>query len=95
MSLTRREVENVAHLARLEITSEEIPDLADKLSRIIEFVDQLGTADTRDVRPMAHPLNMAQRLRPDEVTEADRRARFQQDAPQVEGGFYVVPRVIE
>ncbi|MBA3564383.1 MAG: Asp-tRNA(Asn)/Glu-tRNA(Gln) amidotransferase subunit GatC [Gammaproteobacteria bacterium] len=95
MSLTRSEVENIAHLARLEITPEEIPPLAEKLSRIIEFVDQLRNADTKDVRPMAHPLNMTQRLRADAVTETDQRARFQQDAPRVEDGFYVVPRVME
>jgi len=95
LSLTHSEVERIAHLARIAIASEEIPALADKLSRIIEFVDQLKGADTSQVQPMAHPLNMTQRLRPDVVTETDQRERFQQDAPRVEGGFYVVPRVLQ
>ncbi|CAN5222971.1 Asp-tRNA(Asn)/Glu-tRNA(Gln) amidotransferase subunit GatC [soil metagenome] len=95
MSLTRREVESIAQLARLDITPEEIPALEDKLSRIIEFVDQLRDVDTTDVLPMAHPLNMTQRLRPDVVTESDRRERLQQDAPRVEDGYYVVPKVME
>ena len=95
LSLTHSEVERIAHLARIAIASEEIPTLADKLSRIIEFVDQLKGADTSRVQPMAHPLNMTQRLRPDVVTETDQRERFQQDAPRVEAGFYVVPRVLQ
>jgi aspartyl-tRNA(Asn)/glutamyl-tRNA(Gln) amidotransferase subunit C len=66
-----------------------------KLSRILEFVDQLRQADTAGVEPMAHPLAMAQRLRPDEVTETDQRDRVQRNAPFAEHGLYLVPRVIE
>ena len=95
LSLSRSEVERIAQLARIAIAPEEVPGLADKLSRIIEFVDQLKAADTGDVLPMAHPLNMKQRLRPDLVTEPDQRERFQQDALHVEAGFYVVPRVLQ
>ena len=65
------------------------------LSRIIDFVNQLNEADTTDVAPMAHPLNMAQRLRDDAVTESDQRLRYQTNAPRVEAGFYLVPKVIE
>ncbi|MHB8744401.1 MAG: Asp-tRNA(Asn)/Glu-tRNA(Gln) amidotransferase subunit GatC, partial [Sulfuricaulis sp.] len=51
--------------------------------------------DTQGVTPMAHPMDAAQRLRPDAVTETDQRERFQAIAPQVEAGLYLVPRVIE
>lgn len=95
MSLTKREVENVAHLARLEITGAEIERVVDNLSSIIDFVDQLQAAETDEVLPMAHPLDMNQRLRTDEVTEDDRRQRFQGNAPAVEAGLYLVPKVIE
>lgn len=95
MSLTKREVENVAHLARLEITEGEIERVVENLSSIIDFVDQLRGADTGDVLPMAHPLDMSQRLRTDEVSESDQRKRFQANTPAVEAGLYLVPKVIE
>ncbi len=95
MALTRKEVENIAYLARLEITDEEIAGFVDNLSRIIDFVDQLEAAPTDDVEPMAHPLHMTQPLRPDEVTEPDLRDRYQQNAAATEAGLYLVPRVIE
>ena len=82
-------------LARLHVADDEIPDTVDKLSRIVEFVDQLSHAPTDGVTPMAHPLNAAQRLRPDSVTEPNEREHIQQNAPAVEGGLYLVPRVIE
>ncbi|NGP54153.1 Asp-tRNA(Asn)/Glu-tRNA(Gln) amidotransferase subunit GatC [Thioalkalivibrio sp. XN8] len=95
MKLTRDEVESIAHLARLGISGDEIPPLADNLSRIIDFVQQLERADTEGVTPMAHPLNMTQPLREDRVTEPDQRDLYQQNATAVEAGLYLVPRVIE
>ena len=72
-----------------------VDDVVDKLSRIVEFVDQLKAAPTTDVVPMAHPLDQSQRLRADEVTEANERERIQANAPAVEDGLYLVPKVIE
>ena len=96
MTLTRRDVENIAHLARLRITEAELPVYVSSLSRIIEFVEQLGSAETGDIEPMAHPLeDQVQRLRRDEPTESDRRERYQRNAPAVEAGLYLVPKVIE
>lgn len=95
MKLSRHEVESIAHLARLEISADEIPVYVDNLSRIIDFVQQLERADTEGVAPMAHPLNMTQPLRKDEVTETDQHALYQQNAGAVESGLYLVPRVIE
>ena len=95
MALTRSEVENIAHLARLAIRPEEIPVYVNNLSRILDFVHKLEAADTRGVQPMAHPLAVGQRLRPDEITEHDERARYQGNAPLVEAGLYLVPKVIE
>jgi aspartyl-tRNA(Asn)/glutamyl-tRNA(Gln) amidotransferase subunit C len=96
MSLTRAQVEGIAHLARLEIADEQMPVYVGSLSRIIDFVEQLAAADTAGVEPMAHPLaDQVQRLRPDEVTEADRHEKFQRNAPSVAAGLYLVPKVIE
>jgi aspartyl-tRNA(Asn)/glutamyl-tRNA(Gln) amidotransferase subunit C len=95
MALDSSEVEKIAHLARLAIRSEDIPEYASNLSNILELVEQMNAVDTSDVTPMAHPLDMPQRLRDDEVTEHDQRELFQAIAPQVDTGLYLVPKVIE
>jgi aspartyl-tRNA(Asn)/glutamyl-tRNA(Gln) amidotransferase subunit C len=96
MSLTRQDVEKIAHLARLSITDEDMPVYVTSLSSIVDFVAELARADTGDVMPMAHPLDgQHQRLRADEVTESDHHEKYQRNAPSVAAGLYVVPRVIE
>ena len=96
MALTREQVENIAHLARLELESGEIPQFQQSLSRIVDFIGELERADTAGVAPMAHPLpGLAQRLRPDAVTGRDEHELYQRNAPQVAAGLYLVPKVIE
>ena len=96
MSLTRQDVEKIAHLARLSITEQEMPAYVTSLSSIVDFVDELSRVDTGSVEPMAHPLaGQSQRLRADVVSESDHRDVYQANAPSVQVGLYVVPRVIE
>lgn len=95
MALSKRDVEYIAHLARLEVSDDEIADYVDKLSNIIDLVAELGKMDTNGVVPMAHPLDMGQRLRPDAVTENNQRDLFQANSAAVADGYYRVPRVIE
>ncbi len=96
MSLTRKDVENIAHLARLAITEAEMPAYVSNLSKIMSFVEQLNAADTAAIEPMAHPLkDQVQRLRPDEVIDEDRHEKYQRNAARVEAGLYLVPKVIE
>ena len=95
MSLDKDQVRHIATLARLNLTDDEYAESVTKLSKIVDFVDQLSQADTEGVAPMAHPLDAVQRLRPDAVTETDDRDRFQENAPSVRGGLYLVPKVIE
>lgn len=95
MSLTADQIRQVAHLARLEIKPEQTGHYARQLTDILAMVDQLAQVDTAHVPPMAHPLDMQQRLRPDAVTEPNQREQFQAIAPAVENGLYLVPKVIE
>lgn len=95
MSLNRTDVEKIAHLARLAVSDAEADGYTKDLSGILELVEQMNSVDTDGVTPMAHPLHMAQRLRPDEVREADQRELFQSIAPATEAGLYLVPKVIE
>lgn len=95
MSLTPDQVAAIAHLARLRVDEADIEAFAGSLSGILDFVARLEATDTADVTPMAHPLDMAQRLRADEVTETVDRDRYQQNAAATDGGLYLVPKVIE
>ena len=95
MSLSRTDVERIAHLARLEVTDQEAQVFADSLSQILGLIEQMNAVDTTGVAPMAHPRDVALRLREDSVTEADERSKFQQIAPAAEAGLYLVPKVID
>jgi aspartyl-tRNA(Asn)/glutamyl-tRNA(Gln) amidotransferase subunit C len=88
MSLTRQDVEKIAHLARLSITEQEMPVYVTSLSSIVDFVDELSRADVGGVEPMAHPLDgQRQRFRPDAATETDQHEKYQRNAPSVQAGL--------
>lgn len=95
MPLQTDDIHKLGQLARLRIEPDAVDDLLDKLTSILAFVDQLQAADTENVLPMAHPLDQSQRLRPDQATESDRHALYQQNAAAVADGLYLVPKVIE
>jgi aspartyl-tRNA(Asn)/glutamyl-tRNA(Gln) amidotransferase subunit C len=95
MSLSDKEVRDVAHLARLAVNDDDVPRYASELSKILDLVGELEAAPTDAVAPMAHPLDISQRLRTDEVAETNQREAFQALAPATEAGMYLVPRVIE
>jgi len=96
MTLERKHIETIAHLARLELKESEVAVYQESLSRILDFVGELNRANTQGVTPMAHPLpGLSQRLRADEPAESDRHELYQSNAPQVEAGLYLVPKVLE
>lgn len=95
VTLSLENLRSLCILSRLEIASEEMEGVADKLSEIVALVDALQAVDTAGVEPMAHPLDRAQHLREDRVTESDRHLRYQRNAQRVEQDLYLVPRVIE
>lgn len=94
-SITPDEIENIATLARIRIADEQVAEVTGRIGEILAMVDTLQAADTADIEPMANPLDATQVLRPDEVTEGNRREAFQAIAPAVENGLYLVPKVIE
>lgn len=95
MSLTADDVRNIAYLARIQIEPADSENYAKDLSSILDFVAQMNAVATDHVQPLAHPLDLPQRLRPDLVTEENQRELFQAIAPAVEAGLYLVPKVIE
>lgn len=95
MSITHEHVKRVAQLAQLEISADENETIRAQLDDILGLIEQLQAVDTHGVEPMAHVLDLGQRLRPDIVTESNRREDFLAIAPQTEAGLFIVPKVIE
>ena len=95
MHIDADRVRRIADLARIALADGEAEARIEDLEAILTMVDRMQALPTDGVEPLSHPLDDAQRLRPDVVTEADRREAYQAGAPQVEDGYFVVPRVIE
>ena len=95
MSLSLDQVQRLALLARIAVGPGEADAVLAQLNRVLELVEQMQRVDTRGVEPMAHALDLRQRVREDSVTERDQHALFQSGAPAVERGLYLVPKVIE
>lgn len=94
MTLSAKNLENISKLAYLNEDSEHSAKLTQEVSAIMDFVDQLKTIDTSQIAPLFHPLALNQRLRPDEVTEAECLAELEAMAPLFEDNLYLVPKVI-
>jgi aspartyl-tRNA(Asn)/glutamyl-tRNA(Gln) amidotransferase subunit C len=95
MSLTRKEVEWVAHLARLRLTDAELETMTRQLGAIVDYVDQLRQVDTEGVEPMAHALAVHNVFRDDEPAPSLPVSEALANAPQRRGDFYGVPAVFE
>ena len=99
MALTLQDVSRIAHLARLDLTPSDTARMLDQLNGFFGIVEQMSAVDTRGVEPLYTPLSALQsvalRLREDVVTETDDRAANQANAPAVEDGLFLVPKVLE
>jgi aspartyl-tRNA(Asn)/glutamyl-tRNA(Gln) amidotransferase subunit C len=99
MSLSDDQIRRIARLARIAIGETESAEVRGRLNRVLGLIDELQAVDTSGIEPMSHPLDAlipaGQPMRADAVTEPDRRAAYQAVAPAVEGGLYLVPKVIE
>jgi aspartyl-tRNA(Asn)/glutamyl-tRNA(Gln) amidotransferase subunit C len=99
MLLTSEDVNRIAMLARLELSTGERAAMLSQLNGFFGIVEQMGAVDTSGVEPLYTPLSAVQavslRLRDDVVTEVDQRALNQASAPLVEDGLFLVPKVVE
>ena len=95
MSLTLNDVEKIAKLSRLTLSDDEKNSTLEKLNAVFELVEKMQTVNTDGVDPMAHPHEVALRLRDDAVTESDHAAEYLAVAPEVRNRMYIVPHVIE
>ena len=100
MSLTLHDIARLSKLAQLDLSAPQAEDALAKLNDTFALVEQMKAVDTTGVAPLSHPVaagrdDLAMRLREDAVTEPNRRDDYQQPAPMVQDGLYLVPKVIE
>lgn len=93
--IDEQQVRHVAHLARLKLSDDEVSRFSRDLSDILDYVDQLNRLDTEGVEPTAHPLPVRNVLRPDQVRESIDPEQAVGNAPQREGTFFRVPKVLD
>jgi aspartyl-tRNA(Asn)/glutamyl-tRNA(Gln) amidotransferase subunit C len=95
MTISTAEIKKIAHLARLNLNAEDETKFTEQLSKILSLIEQMSEVDTSNIAPVAHSIELSQRLREDVVSEENQREAFQKIAPAVEVGLYLVPKVIE
>jgi aspartyl-tRNA(Asn)/glutamyl-tRNA(Gln) amidotransferase subunit C len=99
MSLTAVDIDRLANLARLGLQPKECARMLTQLNDFFAVVEQMRSVDTTGVQPLAHPVavmgDIALRLRPDVASEPNQREANQRNAPALENGLFLVPKVIE
>lgn len=95
MKLSREEVQRVAVLARLRLTPEEQSSLTDELDRILDYMDKLNQLDTAEVELFSHAADITNTLREDQVTNRPNADALLANAPDRDGTFFKVPKIIE
>lgn len=99
MSLQPQEIDRIAHLARLHLEPEQAERMRSQINGFLAIVSAMQAVDTTGVVPMAHPAEVVQsvalRLRPDLATEPNQREANQRNAPALERGLFLVPKVVE
>ena len=95
MALDKATVAHIATLARIRLSEAELEALADELSHILSWVEQLNEVDTSGVTPMASAAAASLPMRDDTVTDVGCREAILGDAPRAARGFFTVPKVVE
>ena len=95
MKLTRADVQRVAVLARLRLTEAEVNDLTAQLDAILAYMDKLNEIDTSDVEPFSYATDSTNAFREDKVTNQPDADALLATAPDRDGTFYKVPKIIE
>jgi aspartyl-tRNA(Asn)/glutamyl-tRNA(Gln) amidotransferase subunit C len=95
MSVTEKDVRYVAHLARLQLSQDEVENLTQDMSKILDYMETLEELDTSDVEPLEHVIDMEYRLRDDKAREPLSHEEALKNAPDADSDYFRVPKVIE
>lgn len=88
-------IERTARLARLSFPEKDLERYTQKVTAILEYMKQLGELDTKDIEPTSHAVEVTGKLRDDKVVEPSAAGDILKSAPERDGDFFQVPRVIE
>jgi aspartyl-tRNA(Asn)/glutamyl-tRNA(Gln) amidotransferase subunit C len=95
VKITRKDVENVALLSRLELAENDVEKFTGQLNAILDYIDMLNKVDTEGVEPTAHVLPVKNVMRPDEPRPSLPRELALANAPEQENGYFKVPKIME
>ena len=95
MSIDRDDIVKVSRLAKIHLNEADIPELTQRINRILSMVDDMQSIDTTGIEPMANPMDAIQHLRDDVVTEKNQREQLMENAPVSEDGLFLVPQVLD
>ena len=95
MSLDKATVARIAALARIRVDEVELDGLAEELSHILGWIEQLNEVDTEGVPPMSKATDQKMRRREDVVSDGGIADKVLANAPETRDGFFVVPKVVE
>jgi len=94
MKISSEEVAKVARLSRLDLTQEKTAQYAAQLGDILGYMDKLAELDTADVEPMYTPVDQVSVMREDVVKKDYTREDILKNAPETDGAFFIVPRIV-
>lgn len=95
MSVTKKDVDYMAHLARLELKDEDAEGLKEDMNKILGYMEKLNELDTSDVQPLEHVTEQPTILRKDEAKQPLSHEDALKNAPDADSDYFRVPKVIE
>lgn len=95
MSVTKKDVEHIAELARLKFNDNELQNFTAQLNEILNYIEKLNELDTENVEPLSHPVEGSNEFRDDKIRESLKTEEALKNAPDKDESFFKVPKVIE
>jgi aspartyl-tRNA(Asn)/glutamyl-tRNA(Gln) amidotransferase subunit C len=95
MSLTEKEVTKIARLSRIEVAPEKKPQLASKISTILDWMESLNEVDTKNIEPLSNVHQMSMPMAKDVVSDGGIAEEVLRNAPDAKYGYFTVPKMIE
>jgi aspartyl-tRNA(Asn)/glutamyl-tRNA(Gln) amidotransferase subunit C len=93
--ISKEDVKHIAHLARFKLSDEEIELFTHQLAKILQYMEQLNELETTSIQPLYHVVDIKCRLRGDEISLNVEPSRIIKNAPESEGDFFKVKKIIE
>jgi aspartyl/glutamyl-tRNA(asn/gln) amidotransferase, C subunit len=94
-TITKEEVNHIAHLSRLEIQEDEVDGYIEKLEKVVDLFNELNSVDTENIKPTYHVLDLVNVFREDVAQEGMNREEVLKNSKETEAGQFKVPTIIE